>query len=52
MPVTAALLANQTLYAHIRHQGGQVAPDPLHGSFDKWSATTCARWSFVVFGGG
>ena len=49
VPVTAALLANQTLYAHIFVTKAGKSPDPLHGSFDKW-ATTYAAMELVVFG--
>ena len=40
VPLTDALLANATLFAHVFVTKAGFSPDPKHGSYDRWATTS------------
>ena len=40
VPLTDALLANGTLFAHLYVTKAGASPDPRHGRFDRWATTS------------
>ena len=48
VPLTDALLANGTLFAHFYATKAGASPDPLHGRYDRW-ATTSSVYEVVAY---
>ena len=49
VPITDALLANGTFYAHLFVTKADASPDPRHGRYDRW-ASTSAVYEVVAYG--
>ena len=43
VPITDAMLANNTVYAHMFVTKAGASPDPRHGSYDRWATTSTVQ---------